>query len=88
MTYGPYVNKSKGTYEIIINYQLSDDGKAWFDVVADKGKTSFIKKKLLPENSNISETLIFNKNVKDLEIRTYYQGSGYLTLKSIEINEK
>lgn len=88
LTYGPYVNKSKGTYEIVINYQLSDDGKAWFDVVADKGKKSFVKKDLLSENNQISETLVFDKDVNALEIRTYYQGSGYLTVKSIEIEEK
>ncbi len=88
LTYGPYVNKSKGTYEIVVNYELSDDGKAWFDVVADKGKKSFVKKDLLSENNQISETLVFDKDVNALEIRTYYQGSGYLTVKSIEIEEK
>ena len=88
LTYGPYVSKPKGTYEIVINYQLSDDGKAWFDVVANKGKKSFVKKDLLPENNQISETLVFDKDVNALEIRTYYQGSGYLTVKSIEVKQK
>lgn len=88
LTYGPYVSKPKGTYEIVINYQLSDDGKAWFDVVTDKGKKNFIKKTLLPENNQISETVVFDKNVDLLEIRTYYQGSGYLTVKSIEVKQK
>lgn len=88
MTFGPYVSKPKGTYEIVVSYELSDDGKAWFDVVANKGKKIFIKKSLLSENNQISETLVFDKDVDDLEVRVYYQGSGYLTVKSIKINEQ
>ncbi len=88
ITFGPYISKPKGSYEIVVNYELSDDGKAWFDVVADKGKKSFVKKDLLSENNQISETLVFDKDVNALEIRTYYQGSGYLTVKSIEVEEK
>ena len=88
LTFGPYVSKPKGTYEIVVSYELSDDGKAWFDVVANKGKKNFIKKSLLSENNQISETLVFDKDVDDLEVRVYYQGSGYLTVKSIKINEQ
>lgn len=88
LTFGPYVSKPKGTYEIVVNYELSDDGKAWFDVVADAGKISLLKKQLETNKTRSSEKVLLKSDIQKLEVRVYYGGVGKLTVKSIEINEK
>lgn len=83
-TYGPYAKLDKGSYKIVLDYQLSKDGKAFVDVATEKGKKILYKKSLSSEKQQISTNINLDE-ISELEVRTFYQGKGILTVKKLKI---
>lgn len=83
LSFGPYRNVDKGRYVVAIHYnsQNADNG---YDIAIDSGKNILKKGILRAKNSWIIEKVIINQSDK-LEVRTMYNGTGTLYLKSIYV---
>ena len=71
LTYGPYINLSKGRYKITIKYRLSQDYDCYIDVVKDYAKSALLKKYLSAKDQEISFEISLDENANNLEIRTH-----------------
>lgn len=84
-TYGPYINMDKGQYNLTFNYSSNFDRK--IEVTYGNG-AYYIYDGILPAGK---DTASFTINVpekisdKSAEIRTYYDGKGSFSLKSVEL---
>ncbi len=83
-SYGPYAKLDKGSYKIVLDYQLSKGGKASFDVVTDIGNNCLYKAPLSPDKSKVAVNVELDKLSK-LEVRTFYEGRGILTVEKVTI---
>ena len=90
LTYGPYLNLSKGKYRVIIDY--SSDTVNKFDVVGvQEGKAMVFKEGELPFGQSVSSPKklefdqILDKDVVNFEIRTIFSGRGKLSIQKISI---
>ncbi|MBO7555940.1 MAG: hypothetical protein J6T72_00895, partial [Alphaproteobacteria bacterium] len=71
LTYGPYISLSSGRYKFTIQYSLSDEYGAYFDIVSNAGKKFWLKQDLSKDQTELSFEMAFYEDVKDLEIRTF-----------------
>lgn len=83
-TYGPYVKLAAGEYKITLNYELSKNAGASFDIVTDKGKKLLYKGNLLPSQKQINHKIKLDKSC-EIEVRTFYSGKGDLMVKQLTI---
>lgn len=83
-TYGPYVKLAAGEYKITLNYELSKNAGASFDIVTDKGKKLLYKGNLLPSQKQINHKIKLDKSC-EIEVRTFYSGKGDLRVKQLTI---
>lgn len=83
-TYGPYAKLDKGSYKIVLDYQLSKDGKASFDVVTDIGKNCLYKTTLSADKNRAYAVVKLDK-FSELEVRTFYQGGDFFVVKGLKI---
>lgn len=83
-TYGPYVKLAAGEYKITLNYELSKNAEASFDIVTDKGKKLLYKGNLLPSQKQINHKIKLDKSC-EIEVRTFYSGKGDLMVKQLTI---
>lgn len=89
LNYGPYMKLSKGNYKATINFLNSNNSEedlGFWDICTDCGKKQLIANNITNTDSGTIET-IFEvtpelENSK-FEIRTFSNGKGQLTLKSI-----
>ncbi len=87
-SYGPYVSLSKGSYKIAIHYETDTDTE--FDICyKDKnGALVQMEKGALNRDKNAKSIVIMNEqpiNNASFEVRTYYQGTGFLQVNNISI---
>lgn len=87
-SYGPYNDLGKGSYRATIYYVTDTD--TTFDVCYkdDNGILSVIKEGVLDSDKDHKSFVFNNKQDIDndsFEVRTYYQGTGYLQIKGISL---
>jgi len=90
LTYGPYINLLRGKYSFLINYIAQQNSQIeagrWDVVVTNNGKSeTLIQGNLIPGNNYISGNFEIIENSSVVEVRTYYEGSGFLSIESINI---
>ena len=83
-TYGPYVKLTAGEYKITLDYELSKNTEATFDIVTDKGNTLLYKGDLRSSQQQMKHKIKLDKSC-EIEIRTFYSGKGDLTIKKLKI---
>lgn len=83
-TYGPYVKLTAGEYQITLDYELSKNAEASFDIVTDKGKKLLYKGNLLSNQQSVKAKIHLDK-LSELEVRTFYLGKGDLIVKQLTI---
>lgn len=76
LLYGPYLSMLKGRYLLHIYGAASKVGRAWIDVVSEKGNVRHAKFQLISEHSSISEVLLIGEvtlenDIHDIEIRVF-----------------
>lgn len=89
-TYGPCIFLKRGVYLAEINFETNTNENTFdiyskdIDIYSDSD--GIIKSGFLSLNKT-SQRILFSlkSSVRDLEIRTYYDGVGFLKVKSIEI---
>lgn len=87
-SYGPYMNLEKGSYKITFFYET--DSETTYDMCYQDENKSIekIKKGTLESNKNQKAVVIHiaeNIDNNSFEVRTYYQGSGYLQVNGISV---
>jgi len=90
MTYGPYHPIAPGQYQASIQYQAQGNAGTWDQVIQYDGRSQHISQQPLPDTEGKIVTLNYNFRVTKphgkLEIRSYYNGMGKLTLYSIKLS--
>lgn len=87
-SYGPYVSLDKGNYKVEIYYETDTD--TTFDVcyVDEDGRATLLKKGTLESDKNVKIFTFINQhdiNNDTFEIRTYFQGTGFLQINGISV---
>ncbi len=96
ITYGPYLYLKPGTYEATINYETPETEEniniGNWDLVYNSGKNIVDRGVLLSSKTEsfrkIHFKVGFNQRKKLFEIRTWSNGKGNISVKSIEIKRK
>lgn len=89
LTYGPYAELREGKYSVVLTYSSYNAKGIRYDIVADAGKTVKKDGKLLENTTNKQLEVFVNINSNSkLEIRTWYDGYGELSLHSIKIKKQ
>ncbi len=84
-TYGPYCNLHAGKYKVTLNYSADTDDN-YIDISANgKILSEDLDVKLNKNNSQKIINLELENDVNNLEVRTYYEGSGYFNVEGIDI---
>lgn len=86
MIYGPYVECSKGTYIITVDYECDEDQGCL--VYANSGNDEFIKtqlESLRKDQKSISYSFTLMEDIDNLEVVIKYNGKGSLYIKNIDI---
>ncbi len=87
LTYGPYKKQKAGKIKITVEYE-TDRENNWIDIYSDAFKEEYHVLYLNPAKEEITFELILEKEVTDLEVRSHYEGDGYLEIKKIIIEER
>lgn len=83
LTYGPYEELSRGKYTVDIYYETNVDTNG-YDVYSNNfGK--ILEGNLKANSKKISFDVFLNSDIKDLEVRTFYSGNGYLNIEKVII---
>lgn len=87
-SYGPYVSLDKGNYKVTIYYETDTDTTYDICFVDEDGKAIMIKEGTLESDKNSKTCTIcnqFNIDNDTFEVRTYYQGTGFLQINGIAV---
>ena len=87
LTFGPYLEQEAGTIQVTVVYETNIEGN-WVDIYSDILKQTFQKANLDPKKKEITLEAEIDKNVTDLEIRSHYEGNGYLRVEKIIVTER
>lgn len=87
LTFGPYREQEAGNIQVTVVYETNVEGN-WVDVYSDSLKETFQKADFDPKKNKIIFEAEISKPVTDLEIRSHYEGNGYLQVKKIVITER
>ena len=83
LTCGPYEELSRGKYTVDIYYETNVDTNG-YDVYSNNfGK--ILEGNLKANSKKISFDVFLNSDIKDLEVRTFYSGNGYLNIEKVII---
>ena len=84
-TYGPYCNLFAGKYKVTLNYSADTDDN-YIDILANgKILSEGMDVKLNKNNLQKIINLELENDVNNLEVRTYYDGSGHFNVEGIDI---
>jgi len=90
LTYGPYYPILPGLYRASIKYKAEGNAGTWDQVIQFNGDSQYISQHPLPDSQGKILTLNFDFSVEKpqgkLEIRSYYNGMGKLSIFSVEVN--
>lgn len=87
-SYGPYISLDKGNYKVTIYYETDTDTTYDICYVDEDGKAIMIKEGTLESDKNSKTCTIcnqFNIDNDSFEVRTYYQGTGFLQINGIAV---
>jgi len=93
LSFGPYVKLPKGNYRISIDYSslsTSHDKVGWWDIVANKGKTKFLRNDIFGSDGKdavLKATFFSDGTLNDFEYRIFYNGKGDLKLHGIKVDK-
>ncbi len=95
LTYGPYLDLSKGSYAARITYQYKVNERkehvlSTWDVTFSSGKSLLYRDNFVDtENKVLTSEYIFSldRYISDFEIRSYFGGEGELEIISVEIEK-
>lgn len=91
LIYGPYINISKGFYELEIVYESEGSFGSTFDggYFKDQPHNSIFKIQLKNEGKNIEKIYfeIDESNFKNFEMRVWFSGRGRLKVHSLDLNQ-
>lgn len=94
LTYGPYISLKKGTYDIAVLYELTENYRAYVDVVADFGKTYIHKVDLPPKRNKFNFNVSLDRDFNNLEIRSFchpiepVDTKNRFTIRSVSVCKK
>lgn len=89
-SYGPYINLRKGYYKITIQYKTDIDTMYDICYKDENGTLLEMMNGALEQGENSKTVVICNEtHIRNasFEVRTYYQGAGYLQVESISIRQ-
>lgn len=86
VTSGPMISLPAGTYDITLRYEASEEGNFMQLWDAEQFGTMQIDGALPKEQSDHTVRVRYPAPVSDLEICTFYGGSGTFQIKSVTIN--
>ena len=87
-SYGPYVSLDKGNYKVAIHYETDTDTTYDVCYLDEDGKATLLMKGALESDKNTKIFTLINQhdiNNDSFEIRTYYQGTGFLQINGISV---
>lgn len=87
LTFGPYILLEKGSYELQIFYNTDNNLNTW-DVFSNSTQLTFASGVLSADKTVVSDNFYLEDVFEDIEIRTYYQGTGKLEIVKIVLIEK
>ena len=96
LTFGPYLSLPPGTYEMSVKYRYENmsqnqpDNESYWDITASAGKLKLYKKPFTssPNQYTLDNTKIYiPHDLKKIELRTFYGGSGELVIDKINIKK-
>ena len=91
-TCGPYIELPKGEYDITIQYETDTDGNT-FEIYSSEAQNldadyyTQLNGYLRADEQTKVTHIRANKNLKDFEVRTFYDGTGSLKLNGITIQQ-
>ena len=90
LTYGPYLSLTTGKYDFQIKYKAQQGSQVevgrWDVVAWNDGKAEILSEgEMAPGNEYVSGEFIIKEKSAVVEVRTYYEGSGVLSVESIHI---
>jgi hypothetical protein len=90
--WGPYINTSKGTYDLILNYEIlesNDNLAGYFDVALNGGAIVKVSKNIEKTSTSLEvNNIIFDNDTDVLEFRVFTNEGTVLKLKNIKILRK
>lgn len=87
LTFGPYREQEAGKIQVTVVYDTDTEGN-WVDIYSDTLKETFQKAGFDPARNEITLEAEIGEDVTDLEIRSHYEGNGYLQIEKIIVTER
>jgi hypothetical protein len=82
------VKLAPGRYTLKIKYSASAAGNLW-DAASNLGQKSILSGQLpITQNGILEASVKIDNNVKQFELRTFYNGAGTLKTESLEISQR
>ncbi len=86
LTFGPYVSLEAGSYQVTIYYSTNTDLNT-IDVFSGQMGKKYYESQLIQDSMKKTFKLVLDEKISDIEIRSFYNGKGYLEIEKIVIEE-